>query len=328
MTAAGGEDARVHRCVLIPLYLITLFPFLTIFPPMKEPTSNKSLFLTGMILSMTCWGLSWTSSKVIASYGSPMTLSFLRFSATFLSMIIILGVLKQPFTINRRGIKDLLAASITISLYTVIFFKGITTGKAGAGGVLVTVLNPIISYGIMLIMELRRPKQNETIGLSLGLLAGIVLLKLPMEASTIFSAGNIYFLIASLFWAVLSVFTSRASRYGSTITFSTWMYGICIVLLFIFTGMEGPATTLSNADGIFWFNFFVTAVLATALATTFYFIATSRLGASQASSYIFLVPFSAAMGAWLFLGEVPQWHTVAGGLLGIAAVYILNRKKY
>ena len=242
-------------------------------------------------------------------------------------MIVILAVLRQPFTINKKGIKDLLAASITISLYTVVFFKGITTGKAGAGGVLVTVLNPIISYGIMLIMERRRPTRNETSGLSLGLLAGIVLLKLPMEASTIFSAGNIYFLVASFCWAVLSVFTSKASRYGSTITFSTWMYGICIVLLFILTGVKGPVATLSTADGIFWFNLFVTAVLATALATTFYFIATSRLGASQASSYIFLVPFSAALGAWIFLNEVPQWHTIAGGLLGIAAVYILNSKR-
>jgi len=280
-----------------------------------------------MILSMTCWGLSWTSSKVIAAYGSPLTLSLIRFTLTFLSMIVILAVLRQPFTINKKGIKDLIGASITISLYTVVFFKGITTGKAGAGGVLVTVLNPIISYGIMLIMERRRPTRNETIGLSLGLLAGIVLLKLPMEASTIFSAGNIYFLVASFCWAVLSVFTSKASRYGSTITFSTWMYGICIVLLFILTGVKGPVATLSTADGIFWFNLFVTAVLATALSTTFYFIATSRLGASQASSYIFLVPFSAALGAWIFLKEVPQWHTIAGGLLGIAAVYILNSKR-
>ena len=278
-----------------------------------------------MILSMTCWGLSWTSAKIIASYGSPMTLTFLRFSFTFLSMITILSALKQPFTIKKNGIRDLLAASLTISLYTILFFRGITTGKAGAGGVLVTVLNPIMSYGIMLIMELRRPRRNETIGLSLGLLAGMVLLKLPMEASTIFSAGNIYFLIASLCWAVLSVFTSKASRYGSTITFSTWMYFICIVVLFLFTGVEGPADTISKADGVFWLNFFVVAVLATSLATTFYFVATSRLGASQASSYIFLVPFSAAVGAWIFLHEVPQWHTVAGGILGIAAVYILNR---
>lgn len=280
-----------------------------------------------MILSMTCWGFSWTAAKVIATYGSPMTLSFLRFSFTFMSMIIIQFVLRQPFTLNRKGIPDLVGASLTISLYTLLFFKGLTTGKAGAGGVLVTVLNPIISYAIMLMRSRRKPTRNEAIGLSLGVLAGIILLKLPMEADKIFSAGNIYFLMCAVSWAVLSLFTSRASRYGSTTTFSAWMYGISTLVLFTFAGVDGPLLTLSKADGLFWFNLFVSSTLATAMATTFYFIATSRLGASQASSYIFLVPFSAAFGAWIFLGEVPQWHTVVGGLLGIAAVYILNRKQ-
>lgn len=293
---------------------------------MEERNGNKNLFLTGMILSMTCWGFSWTAAKVIATYGSPMTLSFLRFSFTFISMIIILGILKQPFSLNRKGIPDLVGASLTISLYTLLFFKGLTTGKAGAGGVLVTVLNPIISYAIMLMRSKRTPTRNEAIGLSLGVLAGIILLKLPMEADKIFSAGNIYFLMCAVCWAVLSLFTSRASRYGSTTTFSAWMYGISTLVLFTFAGVDGPLLTISKADGLFWFNLFVSSTLATAMATTFYFIATSRLGASQASSYIFLVPFSAAFGAWIFLGEVPQWHTVVGGVLGIAAVYILNRK--
>lgn len=241
-------------------------------------------------------------------------------------MIIILGILKQPFSLNRKGIPDLVGASLTISLYTLLFFKGLTTGKAGAGGVLVTVLNPIISYAIMLMRSKRTPTRNEAIGLSLGVLAGIILLKLPMEADKIFSAGNIYFLMCAVCWAVLSLFTSRASRYGSTTTFSAWMYGISTLVLFTFAGVDGPLLTISKADGLFWFNLFVSSTLATAMATTFYFIATSRLGASQASSYIFLVPFSAAFGAWIFLGEVPQWHTVVGGVLGIAAVYILNRK--
>lgn len=292
----------------------------------KEKPDNKNLFLTGMILSMTCWGFSWTAAKVMASYGSPITLSFLRFALTFISMLIILAVLKQPGRINVKGIPDLVGASLIITVYTLLFFKGLTTGKAGAGGVLVTVLNPIISYAIMLIRAGRRPSPNEGTGLGLGVLAGIVLLKLPMEADRIFSAGNIYFLFASLCWAVLSVFTSRASRYGSAVTFSAWMYGLSTLLLLFFAGVKSPLETLSNADGIFWFNLFFSATLATSMATTFYFVATSRLGASQASSYIFLVPFSAALGAWIFLGEIPQWHTVVGGVLGIAAVYILNRK--
>lgn len=287
---------------------------------------SKSLFLLGMILSMTCWGFSWTAGKVMGNYGSPMTISFLRFTLTFVSMILILIILRESFKISRKGIPDLLAASLIISVYTFLFFKGLSTGKAGAGGVLVTVMNPIISYGIMLTMAWRKPSRNEAIGLIVGLIAGVVLLKLPMEADRIFSAGNIYFLLASVSWALLSVFTARASRYGSTVTFSAWMYGVSTIGLLAFAGIEAPLATLSRADGIFWFNLFFSATITTSLATTFYFVATSRLGASQASSFIFMVPFSAALGSWMFLGEVPQWHTVAGGVLGIGAVYILNKK--
>jgi drug/metabolite transporter (DMT)-like permease len=192
---------------------------------------------------------------------------------------------------------------------------------------LVTVMNPIISYAIMLVMHRRSPTRNESIGLFLGLVAGVVLLKLPMEADLIFSAGNIYFLLAALSWAVLSIFTSRASRYGSTVTFSCWMYGVSTVLLFVLAGYEEPIKVLERSDTVLWLNFIFSATITTSLATTFYFVATSKLGASKASSFIFMVPFSAALGSWMFLGEIPQWHTIAGGILGIGAVYILNKKE-
>lgn len=293
----------------------------------KNDASNKDLFLVGMILSMTCWGFSWTAGKVMASYGSPMTISFLRFALTFVSMIAIVVFLKEKFTMKTKGTFDLIAASVLMSVYTFLFFKGLSTGKAGAGGVLVTVMNPIISYAIMLVMHRRAPSRNESIGLFLGLLAGAVLLKLPMEADRIFSAGNIYFLLASLSWALLSIFTARASRYGSPVTFSCWMYGVSTLLLFLLAGYEEPAQTLGRGDFIFWLNFVFASTITTSLATTFYFVATSKLGASKASSFIFMVPFSAALGSWMFLGEVPQWHTIAGGVLGIGAVYILNKKE-
>ncbi len=280
-----------------------------------------------MILSMTCWGFSWTSGKILSLYGAPLTISFLRFLITFISLFFILLVLREKLYIQRKGTFDLLAASVLISIYTFFFFKGLTTGKAGAGGVLVTVLNPIISYTIMLVMARRKPTRNESYGLALGLVAGVILLKLMTDADKILSAGNIYFLLASVSWAVLSLFTSRASRYGSPVSFSFWMYGVSTILMLVLSGYHPAVSVLSQADGIFWGNLFFSGTITTSLATTFYFVATSRLGASKASSFIFMVPFSAALGSWIFLQEVPQWHTVVGGLLGIAAVYILNKKE-
>jgi drug/metabolite transporter (DMT)-like permease len=291
-----------------------------------ETEGNRKIFLLGMILSMTCWGFSWTAGKYLSFYGSPITVSLLRFVMTFVSLYFILFFLKTRLTIDKRGFRDLLIAAILISVYTYLFFKGVAVGQPGAGGVLVTVLNPIISYGIMLVTTRRKPTRNESIGLILGLLAGVVLLKLVTEAENIFKAGNIYFLLAAFSWAVLSLFTAKASRYGSPFSFSFLMYGISSVLLLLISNFDEVIHTIKNGDVVFWFNLFFSATITTSLATTFYFYATARIGASKASSFIFMVPLSAALGSWIFLDEVIQVHTILGGLLGIGAVYILNKK--
>ncbi len=294
---------------------------------MEPENSNKDrLFLLGMIASMFCWGLSWASAKVLGSYGSALSISCFRFAFTFISLFIILLFLRQKLSIKRDGLKDLLIASIVIALYFFLFFKGLQEGKAGAGGVLVTVLNPIVSYLIMLILSWKKPGVNETIGLSIGAIAGVVLLKLWDPSNSLLSAGNIYFLLASFAWAILSLFTSKSSRYGSPVVFSLWMYGICSVIMICLTSPAENLHILQNGDLYFWGNLLFSATITTAMATTFYFVATSKLGASKASSFIFLVPFTATIGSWLFLGEIPQSHTIIGGLLGIGAVYILNKK--
>lgn len=279
-----------------------------------------------MVLSMTCWGFSWTSGKILAQYADPLTISFLRFAVTFISLLFIVIAIKERFTVAKNGFTYLLLASVMISVYTFLFFKGLTTGKAGAGGVLVTVLNPIIAYAMALLLARRSPTRKEAFGLTLGLVAGVVLLKLPSEAHLIFSAGNVYFLLAAFSWAILSVFTSKGSRYGSSITFSFWMYGISTVLLLLTSDLSSSAEVVTKGDWIFWLNLIFSASITTSLATTFYFYATSKIGAGKASSFIFMVPFSAALGSWIFLDEVPQLHTIIGGAIGIVAVYVLNKK--
>ena len=104
---------------------------------------SKQIFLLGMILSMICWGFSWTAGKIMGGYGDPLTISFYRFAVTFLSLFFILLFIKTSFKLNSRGIFDLIMASVLMSVYTFLFFKGLVAGKAGAGGVLVTVLNPV-----------------------------------------------------------------------------------------------------------------------------------------------------------------------------------------
>lgn len=299
---------------------------------MGIPTSDQAalkdqrIFLWGMMVSMFCWGLSWTSGKIISHYADGGTIALYRFCVTFISMIFVVWVLKINIAVARQGWLFLIISAVLISIYSYLFFQGLTLGKAGAAGVLVTILNPVISYAIMLMMQKRMPNKKESLGLALGLLAGVVLLKLWANWDMVFDAGNSYFLLASLTWAILSIFTSKSSRFGSPVAFSFWMYGIGSLLLFLLLDKGSALSLWGRTDFVFWGNMIFSATITTAFATTFYFVATSKIGASKASSFIFLVPFSATLGSWIFLSEIPIWNTIIGGCLGVGAVYVLNKK--
>ncbi len=292
---------------------------------MKNTEEKK--FLYGMIASMFCWGISWPVGKILSSYGDAQTIAMLRFSVTFISLLPLLLILKENLSISRKGIPVLLAASACMTLYGYLFLEGLHHGKAGAGGVLVTTLNPVLTYLVTMVIALKLPTLKESLGLSVGILAGAILLQLWNNAGSVFDPGNLYFVSATITWAILSKITSLSSRYGSPASFSLWMYAICTMMMFTFTETDTTWSLLNQGDTKFWWSLFFSATITTSLATTFYFYATSKIGADKASSYIFMVPLSAAIGSWIILEEIPLWNTLLGGILGIAAVYILQWKK-
>jgi drug/metabolite transporter (DMT)-like permease len=77
-------------------------------------------------------------------------------------------------------------------------------------------------------------------------------------------------------------------------------------------------------DSFFWMNMFYLSLVSTTFGTTMYFHASAKLGSAKASSYIFLVPFTALLGSWFFLKENPTWTIIAGGFFAVLAVYFIN----
>lgn len=272
------------------------------------------------------WGLSWPSGKVAAAYGSPVIIVLIRYVIVFISFLPIFFFMKAPLMIHKKGIPALIAAGILLSVYTYLFFNGLKNGLAGAGGVLVTTMNPIMAYGIGLFINRKTPSRNEALGLAIGLIAGAILLKIWGNLDELFASGNLYFLLAAFVWAVMSRITSKASKYGSSMSFSLWMYLATVLIMIPLVDYAALQETLLLADMFFWWNIVFSAVMATSLATTYYFYATTTLGPEKASSFIFLVPVSALFSSWLFLNEVLLPHTIIGGILGVVAVYMINRK--
>lgn len=286
----------------------------------------KNILLIGMLISMFLWGLSWPSAKVLSNYAHPINLSIYRYLIVILTLIPVFLYFKIPFKINPKAIPFFVTAGLLLAGYSYLLFKGLKIGTSGAGGVFVTTLNPISAYLIGIILSQKRPLKRETTGLILGLIAGCVLLKVWENADLLQTGGNLIFLLAAFMWASMSHLTARYKNFGSPLTFTFWMYVVTLIALLPFMDIADFEHSLQIRDVYFWGNIIFVGAIVTSLASTTYFYATSKLGSEKASSFVFLVPSSAAISSWFLLGEQLLWHTIVGGAIGILAVYLLNRK--
>jgi len=290
------------------------------------PEKTSTNLTIAMIISMMLWGVSWPSSHELAAYGSPIDLGIFRYLFVVLSLLPILIILKVPIKISRKGIPFVLISAALMAVYNYSFLKGLQTGSAGAGGILVTTMNPIMAYILGIIIDWKRPNRNEAIGITLGIIAGLTMLEIWTNVNILANPWNGLFLLSAFLWSVMSKFTSKAGRYGSSFSFSWWMYLLTLVFLLPFMDTSEVVRLVHIKEFTFWGNLLFGSIIVTTLATTMYFFATAKIGAEKASSFIFTVPFTAAISAWLILGEKIEIHTIVGGVIGIGAVYMINRK--
>lgn len=287
---------------------------------------EKKQLIIFMILSMITWGISWPSNGVLTTFGSPTTIGVFRYVLVIFSLLILLLVLKIPIRIQKQGLLFLAISGSLMAVYNFTFLQGLKLGSPGAGGILVTTLNPIIAYGIGILVDWKQPSRFEFFGLLLGVLAGLTLLQIWNNASILATGGNLFFLLSALVWAIMSKFTSKSAKFGSPIAFTWWMYVVTLFCILPFADFKEIFVLATSNEHLFWGNLLFASIITTTLATTMYFFATSKIGAEKASSFIFTVPFTAALSSYFILGESIESHTIIGGVLGIAAVWMINRK--
>ncbi|ADD66856.1 protein of unknown function DUF6 transmembrane [Denitrovibrio acetiphilus DSM 12809] len=288
--------------------------------------SNALLYLL-LTLGMVSWGESWISAKLLTGVASPDVLVFWRFFITWLTFIPVMIIMKKPFAISRKGLIVAAVASLLLVLYNQMFFTGLVTGFAGAGGILVTTLVPILTFGIGCVLTMKAPSVKDAAGLLLGLAGAAIIMEVwKLDIHLIFASGNAYFLVAALTWAFLTHTSKRANRYTSAYTFSFYLFLFTALFDLILLYSKGMSISVA-ANHVFVINMFLITVGATTFGTTIYFIATNSLGSQKASSFIFLVPLNALLMSYIFLDEPIRLNTVVGGLAAITAVYLINYRK-
>ncbi len=288
---------------------------------------NKRFFYIMMIFSMIFWGASWVNVKFLTNYINAYEVVFFRMGISILAMIPVIIYLKQDFRLNIKSIVLILLASFILLLYSIMFFLGVKNGTAGLGGALVTTLIPINTFIILALWHKKTISLKHSFALILGGFGVITMLNIwQFDINEIFSIQNMYFLLASILWPLLTITSSQASKI-SPFVFTFYVYTITTIIVGVFFIDFNIITKIVDFDYIFWINLISISLLSTTFATSFYFVGTEKLGTKKVSSFIFLVPSSALVLSAIFLNEKISFNTLFGTICAVIAIYILNDLK-
>lgn len=284
--------------------------------------TNKNVFYILLLIAMIAWGASAVNMKVLSTYINEYEMMFFRYFFTALSMIPIIFILKKSFHINLKILLLVLISSFLFIAYTKYFYLGVKLGTASLGGALVTTLVPINTFIFLAILKVKKITLKSAFALILGALGVLTMLNIwSFKTEEIFKEQNLYFILASLIWPIVTIISSKVTKV-SPLVFTFYIYLVTsLINLFFFVDLQN--INYASFDTSFYINIAMITLLATVFGNTIYFIGVEKLGA-EVSSFIFLVPFSAITLSAIFLKEEITISIVIGTILTIIAVKILN----
>ncbi len=275
-----------------------------------------------MVLAMILWGIGWPALKIVTESVSVEVVTFWRFFIMFLAFIPVLLWWKKPLRLSKKASLIIVASALLNIGFMYFSFWGVQVGSAGAGGVLITTISPLLTVLLAIKFLNVKVTKNQWVGLIIGLFGGAIML----EAWTleVLQGGNLFFMLSALVWAALTLLSQKSHLHLEPIHYSFFLAAVATVVMY---GVTFPLdlSIVFEQDWRFWSALIYLGVLGQTVASTIYFIASGKLGSGVASSYMFLVPLSSLIASYLLLNEVPSLWLVAGGIISMTAIYFINK---
>lgn len=276
------------------------------------------------LLTIILWASAFPAIRVALTSYSPEHISLLRLLVGSIMLLIVAFIIR----IRLPDIKDipviLLLGFLGFAVYQTALNYGEQTISAGSASLLVST-TPIFTAMLALVFYHERFGVRGWIGTCIGFI-GVAFISFGGSTETLsFNIGVLLVLVASISESIYFVFQqSYLKKYGF-VTFT--MYAIWAGTLFMLLFSPGLVKVVVDAPidttmVIVYLGIFPTVIPYFAIAYI-----TSRSGASEATSSLYLTPVFAFLIAWIWLGELPTYFAIIGGIITLIGVFVSNMKR-
>lgn len=297
---------------------------------MNTNKSGMSTMTWGLLLALgLIWGGSFFFARIAVHSVPPFTLVFLRLSLAALALHIYIGGRLQIYELLRKHWRQfLLLGLINNAVPHALIFIGQTQMGAGLASIL-NATTPIwtVLIGNQLTTD-ERLTSAKIAGCLTGFLGTILLLSPSLTSSAEVPLWALLLpILAAISYGFAAIYAKRFKGMASPVVATGQLTASSAIMLPVALLLDHPwalpmppAGTLAAILGL--------ALLSTAFAYILYFRILALAGATNASLVTLLVPPSAILLGFLFLGERLGWAEVAGMLLIGAGLLILDGRIY
>jgi drug/metabolite transporter (DMT)-like permease len=216
----------------------------------------------------------------------------------------------------------LLAGLLAFAVYHVALNYGEITVSAGAAGVLIATA-PVFTALLAATFLGERLRPMGWAGMAVSF-AGAALISVDEGGGLALDPGAFLILLSAVCVSVYFVFQRPyLAKYGA-LAFTT--YAIWAGTVFVLPYLPGLFLQSLTAPTGTSLVLVYLGLFPTALGYVTYAYAMSRMNASAAVSFLYLIPVLAYLIGWAWLGEAPTSLSVLGGLLTLAGVVLVNRR--
>ena len=303
--------------------------------------SNNSNFKIHLLMLMVAiiWGLSWAIGRILTLELPALTGAWLRYILTMIifylwfAAMAINGKKVRWLPDSKRTLKSLTIIGFTgVLCYQFFFMHGMYYTAAGDASLIIT-FNPIFTV-ILAAPLLGQPISRKMfLGLFCGFLGVGVVTGWSPNTQIEFEErifGDILILLASLSWATTTNMTKRlmegkdGENNYTSLEIVVWYSLIGTIMLTPFMLYETWNHGISYPSEEGWFAIVYLGGFSTVLAYYWFTIGIEKLGATSASSYIFLVPVFGILGGWWLLDERLGYTMIIGFFMILIGVKIVQ----